>query len=180
MGNTTLQFEEYRDTDEELKGGFVPSETEEWLSVQEEFYDIHDQELYNYEYYAGLIRILNREPEFLDAYAHIGHQLLYEGQIDKAQEYYQKGLDIAHKLIPKDFSGQIPWADLDNRPFLRLHHGYILCQIQKGNVQNALKLMHQHLSWNPNDNIGVRFLVEDTCRQAGITHFKYNHRTENL
>ena len=173
MEQNMLRFEQY--DDDLVNGAFVPPESETWDSLQEGFYDLEDYTEYQDEYVDGLLGIINKEPTFLDAYAHIGGEYLDSGDIAEAEKYYLKGLDIALALIPDDFKGTIPWVVLDNRPFLRLHHGYILCHLKKENLKDAIKLMDQHLIWNPNDNIGVRFLVEDACRQAGMTQIGRAH-----
>ncbi len=105
---------------------------------------------------------------FIDAYAHIAGQLLEHDNVKIAEEYSRKGLDIAQSIIPDDFSGRITWAHLENRPFLRLYHNYTLCQMKLGKFKKAVHLMEQHLAWNPNDNIGVRFIIGDACLMANM------------
>jgi len=168
--NKTLRF-----VCDDSEGEFIEPDTEDWYACYEDMIEIHETSLYIEDCIAGYQYLINQEPDFLDAYAHIGGEYLDDGNQKEAEKYYQKGLDIAMAIIPKGFSGTIQWGAMNNRPFLRLHHGYILCQLKKGKIKYAIELMEQHLKWNPNDNIGVRFLVEAACKKAGITHFRYNN-----
>lgn len=45
---------------------------------------------------------------------------------DEAIEVYELAYKQALAHIPKNFKGQIPWGEVDNRPFLRLAHGTLL------------------------------------------------------
>ena len=175
MKEDTLTFVQYRGENEKICGGFVPPKTEEWPALQDELCRMNEAVDDQEEYFEGLLAVINREQTFLDAYAHIGHELLNNGEIKEAEDCYRIGLDIAQKLIPEDFSGRIPWSDLDNRPFLRLHHGYTLCHVRNQDIKKALQLMEEHLAWNPNDNLDVRTLLSEACQKAGMTHFKYNN-----
>lgn len=107
-------------------------------------------------------KIIKEEPLFLDAYGHIAMHYLPPHPLDDvkaAARWYRKGFNLAKKLIPEGFSGRIEWNDLDNRPFLRIHHGLIICALRQKKDKEAIALMEQHLAWNPNDNIGVRYLI---------------------
>lgn len=178
MKSASISFEQYNDNDT-VNGIFMEPDSEAWLALQEEFYDICDFSEYQDEYISKLLDVLEREPFFLDAYAHIGSEYLESGDVSEAENYYQKGLDIALKLIPGDFKGGIPWFHLSNRPFLRLHHGYILCQMRQCRYEKAVQLMEQHLAWNTNDNIGVRYLIGEACLQAGFTQKAEKYLSED-
>ena len=106
-------------------------------------------------------RMVAEAPGFLDAYAHAAGALFENDEVDAAQVWYQRGLEQAYAVLPEKFKGPIPWGHIANRPFLRLHHGYLLCLIEKGEYATAIAGIEQHLKWNPNDNIGVRHLLVD-------------------
>ena len=95
------------------------------------------------------------------AYAHIAmHYLPHPIEdVRAAARWYRKGFKLAIEMIPEAFSGRIEWSSLSNRPFLRIHHGLILCALRQKKDKEAIALMEQHLGWNPNDNIGVRYLL---------------------
>jgi len=148
-------------------GHFYAPSTKEWQRCDATLEKlISKAKTYN-AYLSGLQKIIAKSPDYLDAYSHAGGAMLELDDVDQAEVWYRKGLDIALALIPKDFSGQIQWGDLDNRPFLRLHHGMILCFLRRKNFKMAAKYMADHLAWNPNDNIGVRYLLGDAYLLTG-------------
>lgn len=99
------------------------------------------------------------EPAYLDAYAH-WLLLLYEiGSFDKAIELGQRVFDEACALMPSEFSGLIPYGELDNRPFHRLAHN-LACALHKGRRIKAARLIARRmLVWWPNDNMGFRYFL---------------------
>lgn len=157
------------DVDRREQGRFVLPDDLSWRKCEEELEKAQDTSKTYSAYFDALEKTVKREPNFLDGYAHIGGAYLDCGSVDAAKAWYQKGLNIALSLIPEGFKGRIPWYELDNRPFLRLHHGYILCLLRSGQYKMAAKLMEEHLRWNENDNIGVRFLIGDAYLHAGMT-----------
>lgn len=173
MTRTTLCFEQYN-ADGALYGIFIPPDTKSWDDTQEAFYNIEETTEFYDEYIYGMESILKKEPFFLDAYDGIGTECYNAGATEQAEKNFRAGLNIAEALMPPGFKGEVPYIDLDNRPFLRLHHGLVLCLLKKGQIKQAIKEMHQHLEWNPNDNIGVRFLLQEACENAGLIHIKYN------
>ena len=106
-------------------------------------------------------------PEFLDGYAHIGASYHLDGDVQQAKIWYQRGSAIAATLLPPTFQGQIRWGYLGNRSFLRLHHGLILSALNDNEIGVAIELMEAHLQWNPDDNLGVRFMIGDAYLAMG-------------
>ena len=157
------------DGDRKEQGRFNLPKNFSWRRCEEDLEKTQDAAKTYSMYLKALQGILRREPNFLDGYAHIGGAYLDCDSVDEALVWYQKGLDIAVPLIPTNFKGRISWFELDNRPFLRLHHGYILCLLRSRQYKRAAQLMEEHLRWNKNDNIGVRFLIGDAYLQAGMT-----------
>lgn len=150
-----LTFEIYRDASEE-RGIFSPVDDDYWYKITEEFDNQLDVQTNAFPDFCK--RLIKAEPLFLDAYAHIGMWLLPDN-LCKAAKWYKTGVDLGCSLLPEGFSGQIQWSSLDNRPFLRCHHGHILCLIRQKKFKTALLEAEKHLKWNSNDNIGVRFLL---------------------
>lgn len=104
--------------------------------------------------------------KFLDIYSHTGLDLFQEEKYFSALAFYQAGVDIGRAIIG-DKKGLLPWYNLENRPFLRCHHGLILCLLKTGQAKEACALMEEHLNWNPNDNLGVRALAGPAFMQIG-------------
>ena len=168
--STSLTFEYSPSEETEQDTGVLVSPfTETWKFCEEKFDLSLESRLDAEEYIKNLTDILEIEPTFLDAYSHLGLLFFKNEYLDEAEKWYKKGLTKAISIIPKDFSGTINWGNLNNRPFLRLHHGYLLCQLRKGKFKKAVVLMEEHLAWNDNDNLGIRFLIGDACLMCGMT-----------
>ena len=137
--STVLTFNQsYSEGDDRTIGFFVPPATETWRFCEEKFEIALEHETRGEEYVAALMEIIELEPAFLDAYAHLGKLFLDNEYVDDAEDWYQKGLETAQAIMPAGFTGTIAWMDLDNRPFLRLHHGFILCQLRKRKFKKLL------------------------------------------
>jgi hypothetical protein len=76
---------------------------------------------------------------------------------------YQRGIDAALARTIGDPEQYAPpfWLDLDSRPFMRAVNGKALCLWRLGRVEEARAIFEDMLRWNPNDNQGVRFLLQD-------------------
>lgn len=163
------------DDDSQLREGFfLTPDTKAWLRLDDALEKAESTAKTYQGYITKLDRLIEKEPDYLDAYNYAGNAYLelaskidLASNIDAAQNYYQRAYDRARELIPSDFKGRIIWGHLDNRPFLRAHHGLILCNLRKKEYVVAVKLMEEHLAWNPNDNIGVRFLIGDAYFMEG-------------
>lgn len=171
-----LKFE-ISTVDSEEEGFFVEPDSDAWHELEDQFeclLEDADRGGITYaEYEKQCQNIVKTHPHFLDAYAHAGmiHLPPYmEDEVQTAARWYRKGFKVAQGLIPENYSGKIEWIYLSNRPFLRLHHGLILCSLRQGKIKPAIKLMEQHLGWNPNDNLGVRFLLGDAYLMMPSKH----------
>lgn len=113
--------------------------------------------------------ILAIHPKFIDVYVHVAQMLFNDGEKEAARIWAQRGLDVALPLIPIDYTGYIEYMYHNNRAFLRLHKLRLLCQFEQlralsGVERTALREellvdAELHLSWNPQDNLGVRALL---------------------
>ena len=63
--------------------------------------------------------------------------------------------------LPPGFDGILSWGMVDNRPFLRCLHGYGLSLWKLGRADEAKRSFERQLAFNPPDNQGVRFLLEE-------------------
>ncbi len=156
--------------DDSIEGSFVPSEPEKWDVLDERFDNALDSleadRISEQIFVSECKAILKLEPYFLDAYAHLGNHDHANGK-SSAFSWYKKGYELGLKLVPSNFDGTIPWGILENRPFLRCHHGYLLGLIERKKFKDAIFQMQRHLAWNPNDNIGIRYLLGDAYLAAG-------------
>jgi hypothetical protein len=109
-------------------------------------------------------------PDNLEIQNFISNQLWALGLQDEAAEVYQRAFRQAQAHIPKGYSGQITWSEVDNRSFLRLAHGTLLGLMHKRDGKAAMALAQQMLASCPMDNIGVRFLLGDIAMLQGDYH----------
>ena len=109
-----------------------------------------------------LMDLLRADLRCLDAYAHLGY-LWYDNFPEAAQHYYAAGVAIGELSLPDDFRGLLPWAMIDNRPFLRCLHGYGLTLWRLNRLEEAQAVFARLLLLNPMDNQGARFNLADTA-----------------
>lgn len=145
-----------REFDDEIIGEFVWGPGRNHLF--EEFYDA--DELSNPESAKrALNNIIKQDPQFIDAYNSLGWWEIEFANYANAKELFDKAFKIGIDVIPKNFSGQIVWGIIDNRPFLRAMNGLGLCYLFTNDFDKALQVFSKMLEYNPNDNQGVRALA---------------------
>jgi hypothetical protein len=101
----------------------------------------------------------------LDAHSHLGN-FYFEKSPEKAIRHYEIGLRIGELSLGPNFDGLLHWGLIDNRPFLRCMQGYGLCLWRLNRFEEAGQIFNRMLWFNPSDNLGVRFLIDDV--KAGI------------
>ena len=130
-------------------------------ALMEEFHEALDY-LDGAEFQLGermLRSIIDRCPEHVDA---IHHLALISEDEGRDREYHlleKEAVDIALKNFPKEFrlgEDLLEWGWLENRPFLRAYHGLGFAHLKRGSVKEALNIFLNLLSFNPNDNQGIR------------------------
>ena len=115
--------------------------------------------------YELLMDTLLRDLRCLDAHAHLGN-LVFDGTPDRAIVHYDIGIRIGELSFPDGFDGVLPWGCIFNRPFLRCLHGYALCCWRLGRTDEAARVLERILAFNPNDNQGARFCLQDIREQT--------------
>ena len=110
-------------------------------------------------------------PYILEIQGFIGNLLWTLDLKDEAADVYERAYARARAQLPPDFRGQIPWGEVDNRPFLRIAHGRLLGLMhrheQAGAIDEAQALATELLTWCPMDSLGVRFLRGDIAFLQG-------------
>lgn len=104
---------------------------------------------------------LEEDPEDLQAYNILCALYWNDGIKDLASEFYEKAYKLALEKIPAGFKGQIPWGESENRVFLEIAHGWLLCLMHEEKGRSAYNLANKLLRWDPADNLGTRFLIGD-------------------
>jgi hypothetical protein len=111
--------------------------------------------------------VLAEDLRCIDAHAHLGNwefdipDFQSRPYVQKAQRHYSVGVRIAEMSLGENFHDLLPWAYIDNRPYLRCMHGLGLCFWRGGNFAAAREIFEKMLWLNPRDNQGARFLLSD-------------------
>jgi tetratricopeptide (TPR) repeat protein len=103
-----------------------------------------------------LMEVLHSDLRCLDAHAHLGNWA-FDRAPERAIVHYEIGMRIGELSLPPGFDGLLVWGRIYNRPFLRCLHGYGLCLWRLGRLAEAAQTFERILSFNPNDNQGIRF-----------------------
>lgn len=110
-----------------------------------------------------LRKIINKFPEsHLDAYNHISISYRNQRKITESFQYALTSYLIGKNAFPKDFNeteDKILWIDMDNRPFLRACQNLGLEYQYRKNYSRAIEIYKENLSYNENDNQGIRYLL---------------------
>jgi hypothetical protein len=98
----------------------------------------------------------------LDAHAHLGI-FLFDARPAAAIRHYEVGVRIGELSLGESFDGLLPWGWIDNRPFLRCMQGFGLCLWRLRRFDEAGRVFQRMLWLNPNDNQGIRFMIDDVA-----------------
>lgn len=89
-----------------------------------------------------------------ETYARLAGLWFANGAYEQAVEVVEPIAEQLLALIPTDRYVQAPYGYLDNRPFHRLAHGYVLCLDKIGRHADADRWAKKMVSLCPSDNIG--------------------------
>jgi len=106
--------------------------------------------------------IIKEFPEHIDAYHHLAMVMDSQGMKEESLRLWEKAVDVGMQCFPDDFTvgkDLLEWGWIENRPFLRASHGLGLAYLEKGEVEKAVSIFNDMLSFNPNDNQGIRALL---------------------
>lgn len=98
-------------------------------------------------------------PQHIDAIIHLG---MMSSKKD-AREMNEKAFQIGLSVLPKEFNekSKLEWGWTENRPFLRACHMQGLALLNDKKLDEAIKLFNKMITWNPNDNQGIRDILSD-------------------
>lgn len=99
-------------------------------------------------------------PEHIDV---LNHLSMFSRNKKEAVELNEKAVNIGLNCFTEKFNENslLEWGWTENRPFLRAYHNKGLIVLNQGKTDEAIKLFKQIISWNPNDNQGIRDLLAD-------------------
>lgn len=98
------------------------------------------------------------QPGFLDGGLALGW-MQWDAKEPEARVTADRYVLMAESLIPKSFKGRILWGHLENRTFHRLHWLRLSVSHWYGDLTTATKTARKLLRLNPNDNLGVRYVL---------------------
>jgi len=76
---------------------------------------------------AILTGLIAQDERCIDAWVHLGNIALDGHGLKPALELFERAVGIGEQSLPAGFAGVLPWALVDNRPFLRALYGLGLC-----------------------------------------------------
>ena len=119
------------------------------------------------EAYGWMGKILMKDLRCLDAHAHLGNwDFSKKGGAESfalktAVKHFDVGVRIGELSLPEGKNVVLQWGRIDNRPFLRCLHGYALSLWRMWDVKKARRQFERMLWFNPSDNQGARFCLQD-------------------
>ena len=110
-------------------------------------------------YYRETLRMA---PRHADAWVHLGNLRFGEGRITEALVLYERGQAVTpeHNIAELALALGPLWDDGGARPFMRALRGRGLCLWRLGRTDEARQVFARMLELNPDDNLGVRFLLQ--------------------
>lgn len=111
-------------------------------------------------------RALEIHPGHVDSHVHIGNFLTRVGHYKEARESYAAAVDWGRQQLGEIEPGDA-WLDIDTRPFMRALHGLglVLEKLQERN--KALECYLELLKIDPDDHIGIRYLMGRVYHELG-------------
>ena len=97
----------------------------------------------------GLLRaqkLLVKFPGQLEIQNFIANRLWSLEMRDESTDVREKAYRQTFALLPPGFKGQISWAEIDNRSFLRIAHGFLLGLMHRGDGKAAKALAKKLLN----------------------------------
>lgn|GEM_PF-915301 len=130
--------------------------------LTEELWELEESKVSAQVFEKELYRMIKLMPELFDAVNALAHLYGKKREFGLAKTLYEQTISKARTHIPNSFTqgkDQVIWAYMENRPFLRLLAGYAMYVEQFENIEKAIILYEELLSFNRNDNQGIRTIL---------------------
>jgi tetratricopeptide (TPR) repeat protein len=111
-------------------------------------------------------KLLKQYPNHADAHNHLGIYAYDRGRIKEAEGHFEAAMAHGARYVVRE-EGLVPWAVLENRPFLRARYNLALVRHRQRRYSDEADLLEQLLRLNPNDNQGARFLLGEAYFRIG-------------
>lgn len=113
-----------------------------------------------------ITKVMQVQPSFLEGGLALAWILHEEGD-SGALVMVNRLVKQADSLIPKGYRGRIIWGHTSNRFYHRLLWLQFTLNFQQGNLAETAKLGRKMLRLNPNDNLGVRYVLPLILLECG-------------
>lgn len=107
------------------------------------------------------------DPKAADGWNGIGAVHFEKGELEQSLKSYERALKSAKKAAGGKLPARLSWDD-DGKPTLRAVHGIGLNRFRMGDLNEAVEAFEQLLALNPDDNQGVRFLLQDAKKKRSL------------
>ena len=111
-------------------------------------------------------RAVEIHPGHVDAHVHIGNFLTRLGHYEQARESYAAAVEEGRRQLGGIEPGNA-WLDIDTRPFMRGLHALGLVLEKQAKWNEALQCYLELLNLDPDDHIGVRYLIGPVYHELG-------------
>ena len=109
---------------------------------------------------------LRHDPLHCDAHNHIAIDLMDRGRLTDAAEHLRLALKGGARHLERE-GDKVEWGWLENRPYLRSLGNHALLLRRRKRYREALAIHETMLTFNPNDNQGVRHLIGEEHHRIG-------------
>lgn len=109
---------------------------------------------------------LKLDPQHADAHNHIGIVSLDARKLKDAERHFRAAIEGGQRQLEYE-GAQVPWAVIENRPYLRGLANLALVLAEQKKWSEALAIHRHMLKLNPGDNQGVRFLIGPELLRLG-------------
>ena len=109
---------------------------------------------------------LKVDPQHADAHNHIGIVSLESRKLKDAERHFRAAIEGGQRHLEYE-GAMVPWAVIENRPYLRGLANLALVLAEQKKWSEALAIHRQMPKLNPGDNQGVRFLIGAECLRVG-------------
>lgn len=101
-----------------------------------------------------LHEVLALDLRYLGAHASLGERNLSFWP-KAALHHFELGVAIGSLTVGEEFDGSLPWAFVENRPFLRCLHGFSRALLRLERPQDAAAVLRRLLRLDPADHLGA-------------------------
>jgi tetratricopeptide (TPR) repeat protein len=119
-------------------------------------------------------RVLKHDPRHADAHNHLGIASLEVRKLKHAEEHFRAAIEGGARSLERH-GKRVPWACIENRPYLRALGNLALALAEQRRWREALSVHEELLRLNPDDNQGVRFLIGLEYLRVGDSRAALKH-----